>query len=122
MSATGERACPGQAPLRGQAKRFEAPDDERAVSSGRLGELELRQALAQRVQRRLELEARERRADADVDAAAELEVLGRVRAPHVELVRPLEDARVAVRGAEEQRDLAAARDRRVADREAVREH
>ena len=40
----------------------------------------------------------------------------------VELVRSLEHARVAVRGAEEQCDLRSARDRHVADREVVRQH
>ena len=63
-------------------------------------------------QARLQLDPRERRADADVDAAAEADVLGGVRAADVEAVGIGEDAWVAVGRAEEQRDLRAAGDRR----------
>ena len=62
------------------------------------------------------------RADADVDAAAEADVLGGVRAADVEGVRVGEHPRVAVRGAEQQRDLRAARHRLAGDLDAVLEH
>ena len=50
------------------------------------------------------------------------DVLRGVLPADVELVGPLEDARIAVRRSEQQRDLRAARDRHVADRKVVRQH
>ena len=77
---------------------FEAPDDEGARPARLLREPEVGPGAPQGVDARLELDARERRADADVDAAAEADVLRRVLAADVELVRTLEHAGVAVRG------------------------
>src|SRR5438270_3343859 len=104
-----------------ERKRLEPPDHEGARPARLLDELEVRPEPPQRLHAGLELDAGERRADADVDPAAEADVLGRVLPAGVELVRPVEDTRVAVRGAEEQRDLRAARNRRLADREVVRQ-
>ena len=66
---------------------LEAPDHEGAVAPGLPREGEPRRPLDERAERRLELDPRERRADADVDAAAEADVLGGVRAGDVEAVR-----------------------------------
>src|SRR5262249_61587986 len=60
-----------------------------------------------------------RAADADVDSAAEADVLDRVLAADVEVVRLVEDAGIAVRRAEQERQLLAAGDRNLADREVV---
>ena len=77
---------------------------------------------SERLEARLELDARQRRADADVDTAAEADVLHRVLARNVELVGTVEHARVAVRRTEEQGDLRSPRDRYAAEREVVRQH
>src|SRR5690349_16688414 len=105
-----------------EAKRFETPDDERAGPPGLFGELKVRPELAECIHARLELDAGERGADADVNAAAEADVLGGVGATDVEIVGSLEDAGVSVRRAEEERQLRAERNRDVADRKAVLEH
>ena len=68
-------------------QRLEAPDHERAISTRLLRELEARRPLHQRPQSRLELDPRQRRADADVDAAAEADVLGGVGAADLEGIR-----------------------------------
>ena len=101
---------------------LQAPDDERARVLRLFDELEAGQRIRQRLHARLELDPRERRSDADVDAAAEADVLRRVLAPGVERVRRVEDARIAVCRTEQHRDLRAARNRHVADREIVRQH
>src|SRR5258706_5820860 len=49
---------------------LEAADDERRHTHGLLGEFEAGRALDQRPEARLQLDPRERSADADVDAAA----------------------------------------------------
>ena len=69
----------------------------------------------QRAERDVHLLARERRADAVVDAHAEGEVLGRVRARDVEAVGVGELRRVAVRGGEAQHADRAGRDLRALD-------
>ena len=71
--------------------------------------MQLRQPLEERLEQHFELEPRERRAEAEVRAGAEGEVPVR-RAADVELVRPGEGARVAVRGAVEQADPVAPRE------------
>src|SRR5439155_383862 len=64
----------------------------------------------------------ERRTDADVDAAAEADVLGGVRATDVERVGTVEDTRVAIRRSEQQRDLFTARDCYLPNRKALHQH
>src|SRR5436190_24091713 len=91
--------------------RLEPSYDERRHAHGLCGQLEPRRPLDERVQARLELDARERRADADVDPTAETDVLGGIRAGDVEDVRIREDAGITVGRAEEHRDHLAARDR-----------
>src|SRR5205823_7588923 len=98
-----------------QPEPVETPDHERTRSARLLDELELAPAGAECVDARGELDPRQRRADADVDAAAEPDVLIGVRPGDVEGIGIVEDARVAVRRAEQQRDLRAARDRLAAD-------
>src|SRR5207247_8961812 len=90
---------------------------------GRLpDELEPGGALDQRPQARLELDPGEGSADADVDAAAEADVVGCVRAADVEDVGVGEDTRVAVRGAEQHRDHLTSRPGDPSDLDAVHEH
>ena len=102
--------------------RLEPSYYERRHPSGLYGQLQLRRPPDQRVQARLELDARERCADADVDAAAKTDVLGGIRAGDVEDVRSREDAGIAVGRAEEHRDHLAAPDRHTGDLDALLEH
>ena len=73
-----ERSAPLGAP---EPERFQAPDDERAGVARLLRHVERRPLAPQLVHRRLELDAGERSADADVDASPEADVLRGVLAP-----------------------------------------
>ena len=98
------------------------PEDKGGVPP-RLGrELHARATFDESRHARLELDPRERRADAHVDAAAEADVLCGVRPPDVEHVGLREDARVAIGGSEQQRDLLAPRDRDAGDLDTILEH
>ena len=102
--------------------RPEPSYDERRHASGLYGQLQLWRPHDERVQARLEFDARERCADADVDAAAKTDVLGGIRAADVEDVRIPEDAGITVGRAEEHRDHLAARNRHTGDLDALLEH
>ena len=71
---------------------------------------------------RFELDARERCPDADVDASAERDVLGGIRAGDIERLRRVKDTWIAVRGTEQQGDLLATRDLDATDLDTVLEH
>ena len=89
----------------------------------RLGdELQGRAAVHEHSEARFELDARERCPDADVDASAERDVLGGIRAGDVERLRRVEDTWITVRGAEQNGDLLATRDLDAADLDTVLEH
>src|SRR5439155_13363006 len=95
----------------GEAQALKAPDDEGAGPARFLDELKLGPPAPEGLDARLELDAGQRCADTNVDAAAEADVLRGILAPNVELVWRVEHARIAVRRPAEQRDLRASRDR-----------
>ena len=83
-----------------------ADDDAGAEARGAGAQADPREALQQHLQRDAGLEARERRAEAMVDAAPEREVGVRV-APDIEPVRIVERVRIPVARAEQDEDVVA---------------
>src|SRR6476646_7082523 len=92
------------------AEPGETADDVTRLPSRLLDRLHPGEAFEERAERRLELEAAERRAETEVDPGAEAQM--RVRRPaEVHAIGPVEDLRVPVGRSEDEAELGAARDR-----------
>src|SRR6187455_403237 len=93
------------------AEPGETADDVARLPPRLLDRLHPGEAFEERSERRLQLEAPERRAETEMDPGAEAQM--RVRcSPEVHAIRLVEDLRVAVGRSEDEAELGAARDRR----------
>src|SRR6266550_5112386 len=98
------------------AEPGETADDVTRLPSRLLDRLHPGEAFEERSERRLELEAAERRTETEVDPGAEAQM--RVRcSPEVHAIGLVEDLGVAVARSEDESELGAARDRRAVESE-----
>src|SRR6476661_543874 len=96
------------------AEPGETADDVTRLPSRLLDRLHPGEAFEERSERRLELEAAERRTETEVDPGAEAQMRVR-RPPEVQTIGLVEDLRIAVGRPEDEADLGAARDRRAVE-------